>query len=141
MKKYRHVRQLDDWGCGVACAASLLGISYKEARDSLASIKGKGVDCWPKGLSPRMLAKLISSHKATYKQSRRVNFWPIGTIVFLSEEEGRYEGSGHYMLKARDGWMDPLATTKEQPKGARFRARLPSNTKVQAALVWRQATS
>ncbi len=46
MKKYRLVKQLDEWGCGVACVASLLGISYKKAKDALVEIKGLPQSWW-----------------------------------------------------------------------------------------------
>lgn len=131
MKKYRLVKQLDEWGCGVACVASLRGISYKKAKEELTVIKGKDIDVDPYGLSPRALSKAVPTHKAIYKKASGIKRWPVGTLVFLSEKSGRYEGSGHYILKTPNGWMDPLANSDE----AKFRARLPSNTSVQAALI------
>lgn len=135
MTKYRLVRQLDEWGCGVACAASLLGISYKKAKEALIEIKGNDIDGKPCGLSLRALSKLITSHKAIYGGTQDIIRWPIGTIAFLSEESGRYQGSGHYILKTPDGWMDPWANPETWPSQAKFRARLPANTTIQAALV------
>ena len=135
MAKYRLVKQRDEWGCGVACAASLLGISYKKAKDTLVEIKGNEIDGKPYGLSLRALSKLIPSHIAIYKGVGNINHWPIGAIVFLSEESGRYAGSGHYILKTPAGWMDPWANSENLPRQAKFRARLPRNTTIQAALI------
>jgi hypothetical protein len=135
MVKYRLVKQLDNWGCGVACAASLLGISYKKAREALIEIKGNDIDSKPCGLSLRALSKLIPSHKAVYKGVQDINRWPIGTIAFLSEDSGRYAGSGHYVLKAPNGWMDPWANSEKLPRQPKFRAKLPINTTIQAALI------
>ncbi len=135
MAKYRLVKQLDEWGCGVACVASLLGISYKKAKDSLVEIKGNEIDGKPYGLSLRALSKLIPSHIAIYKGVDDINRWPIGTIVFLSEESGQYAGSGHYILKTPTGWMDPWANSGNLPRQAKFRTRIPGNTTIQAALI------
>ena len=135
MAKYRLVKQLDEWGCGIACAASLLGISYKKAKEALIEIKGNEIDSKPCGLSLRALSKLIPSHQAVYAGVQDISRWPIGTIVFLSEESGRYAGSGHYILKTPNGWMDPWANSESLPRQAKFRAKLPSNTIVQAALI------
>lgn len=135
MAKYRVVKQLDEWGCGVACAASLLGISYKKAKDALIEIKGNEIDSKPCGLSLRALSKLIPSHRPVYGGAQDFSRWPIGTIAFLSEETGRYAGSGHYILKTPDGWMDPWANSENLPRQAKLRTRIPNNTTVQAALI------
>ena len=135
MAKYRLVKQLDEWGCGVACVASLLGISYKKAKVALIDIKGNEIDGKPCGLSLRALSKLIPNHIAIYKSVGDINRWPIGAIVFLSAKSGRYAGSGHYILKTPAGWMDPWANSENLPRQAKFRARLPGNTTIQAALI------
>lgn len=133
--KYRHIQQLDEWGCGVACAASLLGISYAAAKSLLVSIKGKPIDSRPYGLSLRALSKAIPTHKAHFNIAEKANRWPVGTIVFLSEETGRYAGSGHYLLRTPQGWMDPLANSQWHVREPQFRKRLPAITSVHAALV------
>lgn len=135
MKKYRRVAQRDRWGCGVACVASLLGVSYDKAKADLVAIKGKDIDSRPYGLSLRALAKAVPGHRATYEQAQSVSRWPVGTVVFLSEVSGRYKGSGHYLLKTPEGWMDPMFNGDEEKAKAGFRARLPRGTAIQAALV------
>lgn len=133
--KYRLVKQLDEWGCGVACAASVLGTSYKKAKEALIEIKGDEIDSKPCGLSLRALSKLSPSHRAVYGSAQDFSRWPIGTIAFLSEKSGRYAGSGHYILKTPHGWMDPWANSGNLPRQVKFRAKIPSNTIVQAALI------
>ena len=135
MKKFRLVRQLDEWGCGVACVASLLGISYKKAKAALVDIKGREIDSRPYGLSLRALSRLVPTHTKMYREARDLSHCPVGTIAFLSEESGRYAGSGHYILKTHLGWMDPWSNSGKLPRVAKYRSRIPTSTRIQAALV------
>ena len=112
-----------------------MGIPYKKARDDIAKVTGKGVDKIPYGLSLRTLAKIAISHHVLYRRAAHINTWPIGTIVFLSDDSGRYAGAGHYILKVRNGWMDPWATGDSKNRKAKIRPTLPTNTYVKAALV------
>ena len=135
MKKYRLVRQLDEWGCGVACLASALRISYKDARTRLEIRKGRGIDAKRCGLWPGQIRDVLRDAGLVYHKISKAERWPVGTIIFLSEITGCYAPYGHYMLKTPDGWMDPWVNMSKLPRYARFRNRLPNNTSVQVALV------
>jgi hypothetical protein len=50
MKRNRPVTQLDEWGCGVACVASYLELSYGEAKTHLERYKRNLVDPDPKDM-------------------------------------------------------------------------------------------
>lgn len=135
MKKNRLVSQQDEWGCGVACVASLTGLSYKEARRRLQQHKGASIDAEPEGLELEPIIKVLREAGIRMEQTSGLKRWPLGTIAFLSEERGRYKGSGHYLLKTAEGWMDPWSNMDETPRRAGFVDRLPHGTGVQAALV------
>ena len=129
------VSQQDEWGCGAACVASLLGISYADAKLRLEAHKGADINARPKGLEPLPITKVLED--VGYKVNRRykASTWPLGTIVLLTWKFGRYKNSGHYMLLTGHGWMDPWFNLKEKPRTSKYRASLPKNTAVACAIV------
>jgi ABC-type bacteriocin/lantibiotic exporter with double-glycine peptidase domain len=139
MKKNRLVAQEDEWGCGVACIASLLGVSYGSAMAMVKTASGANIDFSSEGLELEPIILVLQQHGLSVSVKANLSRWPIGTIAFLSENEGAYKGSGHYILKTEDGWMDPyynaLTRGDEEEREARYRTRLPRSTFVQAALV------
>ncbi|WP_184362698.1 cysteine peptidase family C39 domain-containing protein [Xanthomonas euroxanthea] len=139
MKKHRLVRQQNEWGCGVACTASLLGISYKGAMAEVQIAAAANIDFSLEGLELEIIISVLQQHGLSVSVRTDLKRWPIGTIAFLSEKEGAYKGSGHYILKTKEGWMDPyfnaLTRGEKESRKARCRSRLPRNTFVQVALV------
>lgn len=135
MKKNRLVSQQDEWGCGIACVASLTGLSYKEARSRLEARKGNPIDTGTPGLELEPIIDVLRDAGITMVQQVGAKRWPSGTIAFLSEEWGRYRGTGHYLLRTDDGWMDPWANLDEGRPRAGYLDRLPRGTGVQVALV------
>lgn len=93
MRRGRVVVQRDEWGCGVACVASLLGLSYNEARRRLVREKGRRIDEAPAGLSYRAIKAVLGSEDVVMTRKARLPAYPVGTIVFLSRKWGRYRGS------------------------------------------------
>ncbi|MGD9983742.1 MAG: hypothetical protein AB7S51_06245 [Porticoccaceae bacterium] len=135
MKVGRLVSQLDKWGCGVACVASALAISYAEAKRRLVEAKGGGIDEEPSGLELEPILEVLKTSGKSFRKIYTGRNLPIGTIVFLSETVGRYAGFGHYLLKTKDGWMNPWANMLEKKPRAAYQPRLPNNAPVQAALI------
>jgi hypothetical protein len=126
MKRYRPVAQQDKWGCGVACVASVLGISYAGVLARLGVSKNGGKK-GTNGKQPpsealrRVLNDAFKDTGLAYELDRPFIGDPdaleTGSIVSLS--------SGHCLMRAADGWMDPV--------GGKIRPRLPGE--VRQALV------
>ena len=124
MKRYRPVAQQDKWGCGVACVASVLGITYA---DVIARLKNGSKNGHGQGKEPssealrRVLNDAFRNTGLAYELDRPFIGDPdgleTGSIVSLS--------SGHCLMRAADGWMDPT--------GGKIRRRLPGE--VRQALV------
>jgi predicted double-glycine peptidase len=56
VKQYDLVSQDDEWGCGAACMASLLGIPYQKAKQLVEEVKGRSINAKPYGLEPHHIA-------------------------------------------------------------------------------------
>nr|WP_158651760.1 cysteine peptidase family C39 domain-containing protein [Marinobacterium profundum] len=138
MNKNQLVVQEDEWGCGVACVASLLGITYIDAMDRLQEANLHKIDFANEGLELEPIISVLKKAGMRVSIENNLKLWPIGTIAFLNENDGDYKGSGHYLLRTTEGWMDPwynVLYQNPQPRQAKFRKLLPRNTSVQAALV------
>lgn len=134
-KKYRLVTQLGEWACGVACVASALGISYSDALRRLEKYKSAKVSDRPRGLELDPIIRVMTEAGSQVIEKTESRKWPLGTIVFLSEDWGKYKGGGHYLLRCPDGWMDSWVNFPDKPRQAAYRQRLPYGTSVQVALV------
>ena len=135
MSRFELVTQTEEWGCGVACVASFLGVSYEEAKALLREQKdGKTVNAKPYGLELHHIALALQEHGhrfiADWREPAR---YREGTIV-LVRGPAPYDGE-HYMLKTRKGWMDPWHNMGTTPRKAGFRDTLPEDTEFLVALV------
>jgi len=135
MGRFDLVVQSEEWGCGVACVASFLGVPYGEARDLLRTKKdGKTVNAHPKGLDLHHIALALKERgyrvRADWKEAGK---YPQGTIVCISGKKP-YDGD-HYMLKTQKGWMDPWHNMGSKPRKANFRHDYPEGTEFLVALV------
>jgi hypothetical protein len=121
------ITQEFDYGCGVACFAFILGISYKEAtvilgkdqstsnrfwvKDFIFALNDSGKPYYAKHIKPRIV-------KSIYNE---------GVIVLIRRSK-RYP-SGHYLVRYKDVWMDPwinLPTCKDiYFAKSGYRKRLP----------------
>lgn len=134
MKKNRVVSQLDKCGCGVACVASVAGLSYIQAKLRLEA-HGASQDWEKEGVEPRPMILALADADITVKKRAGLRRWPSGTIVFLSDERGIYKGIGHYMVKTDEGWMDPWFNDPDWKARGEIRERLPYGTGVLFGLV------
>jgi hypothetical protein len=120
MRRFRPVAQKDAAGGGIACVASVLGISYGEALAKVGARSGNGKAPSSEALR-RVLNEAFKNTGLAYEFDQ----------PFIGDPDGLETGSivalesGRYLMRAADGWMDPV--------GGKIRPRLPA--KVGAALV------
>ena len=135
MKRFNLVRQEQAMGCGIACIASLLGITYWEAVERWGRC-----DC-QRGFDRKEMAQILAAigHPARRipPTAATVESLPVGTIVFLSYTRGWYRRFGHYLLRTKQGWMDPWGNRSRRVQRARacYRPLLPQDAPVASALV------
>ena len=121
MMKYPLVTQEEEWGCGVACVASVLGCKYDKARTYFpAAIRNHAKY---KGFSGLQLSRaLLRGGKRYAKRAKHYKRDPLepGTIVSVSKTKGKYKGSGHHLVTTTGKrFMDPLgpkATYRRKPR-------------------------
>ena len=126
--------QEDEWGCGAACVASLLGVTYQEAKKLVEDIKGRSVNAKPHGLELHHIALTLQAEgiKVIADWAPTVIF-PNGTIVCIGgKSHYKYE---HYLLKTPSGWMDPWYNLDPEKKVARYRENFPEDSEFLVALI------
>jgi hypothetical protein len=137
--QYEPVSQGDDeWGCGVACVASRLGISYAVAKKRLELVKGgsvnKATPASLKGLNLDPIVKVLRKAGVRVIADWYAKEHPIGTIVLISG--GAPYAEEHYLLRVADGWMDPWVNMPNRKvRLAAVRKSLPAGTKIKVALL------
>jgi hypothetical protein len=135
MAQFDQVVQEDEWGCGAACVASLLGCPYSVAKKLVEDIKGIAVDDEQRpGLDLHHLALALREQgvKVVADWEERLIF-PVGSIVCIADNKKHKDE--HYMLKTPHGWMDPWANMGTTPRTSAYRDRFPDGTWFLVALV------
>lgn len=108
------VPQLEEWGCGVACVAYVVGTTYQDARTRLfRGVRGDASSGL--GYTRSALVEALARGGSTYRACRfptgrrgegRAGLVPVGGILFVHAPPfGRW---GHYVVRCPVGWMDPL---------------------------------
>ena len=134
METFGLVTQEDEWGCGVACVASLLGTSYRDAKELLRGEKGKSVNAGVPGLELHHIALALQRRRVQVVADwEELSNFPLGTIVCIGGK-GAYAGD-HYMLMTPNGWMDPWVNIGERPRRAGYRDTYPDGAHFLVALV------
>ena len=124
MKNFKLITQEDPMGCGVACVASLIGISYEEAQKFFKENHSVTRGYYLKEILEALSRKNLNYkfRKITDKTKKFIS--KKGSIVFIKRSK-KYL-SGHYLLKTSKGWMNPWANyPKINPAQAGFNKRLP----------------
>lgn len=132
MNKYGLVVQEDEWGCGAACVASLLGISYQKAKRLVEGVKGKSINARRCGLELWHIALTLKKCGVKVIADWNPSKIPNGTIVCIWGA-GRYK-DGHYMLMTPQGWMDPWYNLRKR-KEACYRVEYPRGARLFSALI------
>lgn len=120
------IAQIHPSGCGVACVAQVLGISYLSA---LKLFQNGEFYAMLRGFYCRDLVGALNragrKSKFIFINKRQRKFiYQNGTIVFLARS--RHHPQGHYLARVEDRWMDPWITWPDITHGkAGFRRRLP----------------
>ena len=133
MKKYELVSQEDKWGCGTACVASLLGVSYQEARELVEKVKGRSINSKPYGLQLDDIALALKEKKIKVIADWDPTEMPNGTIACITGEHP-YDRD-HYLLRTPHGWMDPWYDLEKNNMVAEYRERYPDDTDFLVALI------
>lgn len=121
----RIIVQKDDLGCGVACVAMVMNISYSNARslfidgdikaqktgfvckEIVAALSKAGLDYEYKYIKPKLIDKLTL---------------PM-SIIFI--KKSKLFPHGHYVVRTDNGWIDPWIYTSPDGKVAGIRKELP----------------
>lgn len=122
MKK---VVQEDPYGCGAACLASVLAVTYQEALSLFTAGKKKAKTF---GFYCREIAAALKKEGLEYeykyiKPKIKRKIYRDGTIVFVKRSK-KYP-AGHYLSRIDGKWMDPWINFPEENRKAGFRKRLP----------------
>lgn len=138
---YQLVVQKDDFGCGVSCVASRLGMDYARALSEFTHPENAST----KGYWCKELQMVLANNGLKYRLRYAPKMKPdeleaVGTIVFIKKDSTF--PYGHYLLKTPYGWMDPWANLPADKNvlcaGATYRKTLLGNP--QYALVQEGST-
>ena len=121
------ITQEFDYGCGIACFAFALGLTYQQAVERLGDLQANSTRFWIKDF----VTALNYSDKpyvARYiKPPLMKSIYAEGTIILIRRSK-RYP-TGHYLIRHNGHWMDPWINLpfdkdiKHAKSG--FRKRLP----------------
>ncbi|MDG2536838.1 hypothetical protein P5Y53_04125 [Dyella jiangningensis] len=133
----REVVQEDEWGCGVACVASILAVSYARARQLLVRHKKAKIDAdESQGLELHHLALALrdGGFPVVADWDEPKPYQP-GTIVLIGRARGGVEHE-HYIVSVGGGWfMDPWINYPNENRQAGLRESFPKGKIFYVALV------
>ena len=117
------VKQENELGCGVACVAAILGRSYKNTQKLFPKNKSE-----THGFIYKEIVRALNNGGLKYeykyiKPRLRVGIYEDRTIVFIQRSQKYPEG--HYLVRARNKWMDPWINFPDKDRKAGFRKKLP----------------
>ena len=121
------ITQEFDYGCGIACFAFVLGMTYQQAANHLGGTQAISTRFWIKDFT----AALDNSDKhyiARYmKPPMMRKIYKEGTIVLI--RRSKQYPTGHYLIRHKGRWMDPWinlpSDTDITHAESGFRRRLP----------------
>ncbi len=118
------IHQEHGFGCGVACVAFALDLSYQEA---LRLFK-KAENAWMKGYMCKDLVEALASGGRNYKhfwyQKRHEHHLGQDGVIVYTKKSSKYP-AGHYLIKTKKGWMNPWSNFPViYPHEAKFEEKL-----------------
>lgn len=124
------ITQKFDYGCGIACFAFALGISYKKAEEMVGQEQATSTRFWVKDLT-KALNKAgypyVSKHVKPHIQKL---IYQEGVIVLI--RRSKIYPSGHYLIRHDGMWMDSWINLPKNKDISRarsgFRKRLPGKS-------------
>jgi hypothetical protein len=123
------IKQEDNFGCGVACVATLLGLSYQQ---TIRLFSRGRIQAKQKGFTCRELVKALNNCGKNYyyryiSSKIKPKIYQDKTIVFI--KRSTLYPNGHYFCRINSLWMDPWINFRESKSiteaRAGFRKRLP----------------
>lgn len=121
------VTQESDYGCGVACFAFALGISYKQATVLLGKAQSNSNRFWVKDLAQALNDNGLRYERYYVKEHIKSRLDEEGAIVLI--RRSRIYPASHYLIRYQGVWMDPWINLPEsrniQNAISGFRKRLP----------------
>ncbi|MCA9350148.1 hypothetical protein H6794_00710 [Candidatus Nomurabacteria bacterium] len=125
----RSITQEFDYGCGIACYAFALNISYKQAERLLGAKQSKSTRFWVKDLSQRLNESGLNYSSRYLNKKIKKQIYIDGTIVLIRRSK-KYI-AGHYLIRYKGYWMDPWINLPFDNNIANaksgFRKRLPGS--------------
>lgn len=121
------ITQEFEYGCGIACFAFALRISYRQAEQLLGTAQATNMRFWVKDLTRELNQAGLQYRSMHIKHKNKHRVYRAGTIVLI-RRSSRYP-AGHYLIRHDKSWMDPWINL---PDGSGitnaksgFRKRLP----------------
>lgn len=125
----RSITQEYDFGCGIACYAFALKVSYKQAEKLLGPKQSKSTRFWVKDLTMRLNEAGLSYKSRHLDKSLKDHIYKDGTIVLIRRSK-KYI-AGHYLIRHEGLWMDPWINLPKdnniENANSGFRKRLPGS--------------
>jgi hypothetical protein len=113
---YKPITQEHGTGCGVACTAFVLGITYQKALQLFRAPK----KAWGKGYSCKDIVRALSAGRRAYtycylKPSQRGLPKRAGVIVYV--QRSKLYLLGHFLARTSDRkWMNPWSNFLASPR-------------------------
>lgn len=115
------------YGCGVACFAFALGISYKQATVLLGQAQSSSNRFWVKDLVRALNNNGLQYERYYVKEHIKPRLDEEGAIVLI--RRSKIYPAGHYLIRHQGAWMDPWINLSEDSSilnaTSGFRNRLP----------------
>lgn len=123
------ITQEFDYGCGIACYAFALGLTYQQAAGVLGEEQTNSTRFWVKDLTAALNKSGIQYESKHFKPYLYKRIYKEGTIVLI--RRSKTYPAGHYLIRHKKYWMDPwinLPTDRDiQNAQSGFRKRLPGS--------------
>lgn len=124
----KSITQEFDYGCGIACYAFALKLSYSEATKRLGKRQAVSDRFWVKDLRIALNTAGLHYTSRHIKHGTR-QVYNEGTIVLI--RRSKQYPTGHYLMRHNERWMDPwinLPYNRDITKAqSGFRVRLPGS--------------
>lgn len=117
------VVQEDEFGCGVACVANILGVSYQEALNLFYNGRAKAIK---EGFLCRNIVSALGNLEYQYryiKPKLKGEIYQNKNIVFIKRCK-KYP-QGHFLSRLNNKWVDSWLNLPDIDRKAGFRKRLP----------------
>lgn len=123
----KSLTQESDYGCGAACFAFALGISYKQATVLLGEAQSSSNRFWIKDLAKALNDNGLQYDRYYVKEHIKPRLDEEGAIVLI--RRSKIYPTGHYLIRHQGAWMDPWINLSENRNVKNaisgFRNRLP----------------